>query len=753
MRPLGDTLGHYTIVAHLGTGGMGEVYRATDTRLDRDIALKILPPEVAGVPDRLERFQREARAIAALNHPNIVTIHSVEQIGDVHFLTMELVEGRPLDRAMNGRPLPVPEVTAIARAIVDALAAAHAKGIVHRDLKPANVIVGDAGRVKVLDFGLAKIRTTPSHGPNGRTGNTATSLGTEIGTVLGTPAYMSPEQVSGRDVDHRSDIFSFGIVLYELSTGVRPFRGRSAAELASSILRDQPPPPAGLHAAIPATLSRVITRCLQKDVTARYSSMAEIADVLRSLDPSPHARDSAEASIAVLPFQNLSADPDNEFFGDGLAEEILTALAHVEGLRVAARTSSFSFKGRRTELAEIGAKLHVATVLDGSVRRAGHRLRVSVQLVDVAKGTPIWSERYDREMADIFDVQDEIAQAITEKLKVTLGSGAGARLVKTATGNVEAYELYLRGRAMLLRRGRHVLEAAECFQRATELDPGFAAAWSGLADANTVRGYWGMAPPGETMPKALTAARRAVALAPDLAEAHSALAMALLLWERDYAGAERAFLRCLALNPAYTQGRDWYGQFLLGWAHGRMSEAVEETRKALASDPLSAYATALLAFTLLSDDRATEALAVARRGVELDAGSLLTHWVRGMAAQEQGELEEALASYRRAEEVSNHHPYPIVHTILAFADFNRLDEANADYARLMKVAASGYVGFAELALAASAIGEMDRAIELAHQACDERDPMLLPIARSFPASRRLRADPRFVEIQRRLNLP
>ena len=441
----GAKLGPYEILAPLGAGGMGEVYRARDTRLGRDVALKVLPQAFAQDVERMARFQREAKAMAALNHPNIVTIFSVEETDGLHFLTMELIEGQSLDRLIPQGGLPVERILGIARPLAEALAVANEKSIIHRDLKPANVMVTGDGRVKVLDFGLAKEARPARHDEATQT----YANQTRAGVVMGTPAYMSPEQIAGRAVDHRTDIFSLGIILFEMATGQRPFKGESSAELVSSVLRDNPSLISEIRADLPAGLARVIRRCLEKDPAQRVQNAREIAnemgDMAGGAKPSSGASSAlasdAGPSVAVLPFKNLSADPENEYFSDGLAEEILNALSQVKGLSVAARTSSFSFKGKATEISEIASKLHVANVIEGSVRRAGNRIRVTVQLVDAKNGFQLWSERYDRQMEDIFEVQDEIARAIAERLKVILSAGA-----VRATENLEAYELYLKGR-------------------------------------------------------------------------------------------------------------------------------------------------------------------------------------------------------------------------------------------------------------------------------------------------------------------
>jgi eukaryotic-like serine/threonine-protein kinase len=746
--PAGVRLGRYVIVSLIGRGGMGAVYRATDSSLGRDVALKVLPADVAADLDRLERFRREARALAALNHPNIVTIYSVEREGDTHFLTMELVTGDPLDRLIHGQGLPIDRVRQIACTVAEALVAAHGKGIVHRDLKPANIVITESGQVKVLDFGLSKITAADAPSIEG----SATHLATKAGAVLGTPAYMSPEQITGADVDHRSDIFSLGVILYEMTTGIRPFGGRSHAELATSILRDVPKPVGELRPTVPADLGRVIDRCLEKNAVSRFSSMAEVR---QELERGVHApgRGAAAPSIAVLPFKNLSADPDSEFFGDGLAEEILNALSQIDGLRVAARTSSFSFKGQPSGVNDIAAKLQVATVLDGSVRRAGSRVRVTVQLVDAGNGFQLWSERYDREISDIFDVQDEIAHAIASRLQVTLADGATSRLVKPVTTNVEAYELYLRGRALLFKRGKHTVQGMECLKRAVELDPHFASAWAGLADAYTIRGFWSAAPPSEVMPKALTAARRAVALDPELAEAHCAHATALLFWDRDYEAAGAAYLRSLELNPQYTQGRAWYAVFWLQLVGGRHREAVTEARRVLDADPLSAYATTILAFVLAVAGEAAEALPFARLGAQRDPESLLCHWIHGQAAHWAGKEDEAIAAFTRACDVSDRSAYPLANLAVAYANWRRPSEARALYEELLEKRARGFVACGPLAMAAAAAGDMDDAAEFMQQSCDEREPVLLWYFRVYPDWQRLRNHPRSSDVGRRLALP
>ena len=562
----GVRLGPYEIVAALGAGGMGEVYRARDTKLNRDIALKILPDAFARDTDRLARFEREARVVAALNHPHVVTIFSIEEHDGVRFMTMELVEGPTLAQVIAGGALAPARFFDIAIALADALSAAHRKHIIHRDLKPANVMVTDDGRVKVLDFGLARALDADAF----QLGDDATHLGTQAGAIVGTMPYMSPEQIEARPLDHRTDLFSLGIMLYELLTGSRPFRGDSPAALMSSILRDHVPPIAERRTDLPEGVGRIVDGCLEKNPRERIQTASEIHSALQvsrrawesgaAKSAGPTATDTmlrpAEraTSIAVLAFTDMSASKDQDWFCDGIAEEILNALTPLEGLRVAARTSAFSFKGKGDDLRSIGQKLNVTTVLEGSVRRAGDRVRITVQLSEVANGYQLWSERYDRDLKDIFDVQDEIARAIAERLRVTLAAGKGDRLVAQATTNVEAYQLYLRGRALVERRGASVPAGLDLLRTAVELDPGYSLAWAGIADALTVLAYSGVVRGVESKAEAMAAAKRSIELEPSSAAGHSALACATLLFENNRAMAKREFEHVLNLHPELLDG-------------------------------------------------------------------------------------------------------------------------------------------------------------------------------------------------------
>ncbi len=1157
----GTKLGCYEILAPLGAGGMGEVYRARDTKLNRDVAIKVLPAELAHDPERLVRFEREAQVLASLNHPNIAQIYGVEESSGTRALVMELVEGRTLDQVIPQSGLAPEQFFAIALSLADALHAAHQKHVTHRDLKPANVMVTGDGRVKVLDFGLARVVAPDAASEAGNSDEGATRMElTRAGTIVGTWPYMSPEQIDARPLDHRSDIFSLGILLYEMATGRRPFQGDSNVSLMISIMRDHPRPVSDLRGDIPAHVSQVIARCLTKspsdriqsaqeillelkaqrsassgsavagsrssttatassadlriavlpfasrgknadaealaeglseditaglarfsylrvveqgdagkssaryvvegslraagatvrinvwlldkesetrlwsetydrtltaeglfelqdDITSRvvvaiadqngvlvrsmagalkYRVAAELpvddlvilhfahlqqmrleesaalrdalekalerepnhalgwaclawfyggllwrkktpeamerqrrasersieadprcemgwltmamgglfrrdaagfrlaaeralalnplnstvvayvaqflcgvsgewergmelnrrireihpqhsgwyhftpvwyyyragdlekallhakqinmpsmamsqlwlasiaarlgraADVHAALEnvkrtepalldpdvardrvsaflwdeaelqgfmdgfmkaqaladaaPEPVAREKpvpgSNASIAVLPFADMSEAKDQEWFCDGIAEEILNALTHLRGLNVAARASAFSFRGKSGDLREIAEKLHVKTVLSGSVRRAGNRVRITVELTLISNGYRLWSERYDRELEDIFDVQDQIARAVAEHLRVTLAGEAEARLVPKATENMSAYQLYLKGRAFLYRRGAGTGQALESFKKAVDLDPGYGLAWVGISDVYAVLSYYGVISASEAREQIFGAVRRAVALAPDAAETHLAVAHQSLLLELDVARSEREFLRALEINPVYVQARCWYGVILLQWVCGRSEEGLRQARRALEDDPLSAYAYAILALSLYTARRSEEGVEAARAAVKLDPSTFLGHLALGCCLASAGRTEEAIAVYEHALAMSGRSPMIVQNLARLFAGCGRHAEAESLYQELLQRAASGNVANSLLAPAALAAGHNDEAMDFAQRAWKEREPSFLLFARVFPDYDGLRQQPWFAEIFR-----
>jgi eukaryotic-like serine/threonine-protein kinase len=633
----GTRLGPYEVAHPIGAGGMGEVYRARDPRLGRDVAIKVLSDVESD--ERLRRFEHEARAAAALSHPNILSIFDVGA-GDVPFLVTELLDGETLGAIVERGPLSTERTVDLALQLVAGLAAAHARGIVHRDLKPDNVFVTADGRVKILDFGLAKHTAALSDAEE----PTMAALTTR-GMILGTIGYMAPEQVRGREADQRADIFAAGASLFEMLTGQRAFRGDSAADTMSAILND-PPSALVFGAATPPALVRIVRRCLEKNPDDRFQSARDLGFAIESISdirftiPEPPAQ-SDHSSVAVLPFANLSADGDNQYFSDGLAEDLINALTRLAGLRVASRTSSFRFRGRDEEIRTIGRDLGVGAILEGSVRRSGSRLRITAQLTDVADGYHIWSERYDREMADVFDIQDEIVGSIVTALAPTLvGEAKGG--MRRPTENLEAYELYLKGRHFWNQRSPAVVGTAiRCFEEAIGKDSAYALAYSGLADCYSILRVYGWTPAGHSQPRALEAVTKALTLEPELAEAHFSNALYVFHFERHWRLARKHFLEALASRPRVAMFEAYYGLFLATEydyleARARIARAIE-----LDSHSSIVHFLAAAAGCAMGDHRFARRHAA--RALELQPESMGARWPQTVALAMAGRFDEAIA--------------------------------------------------------------------------------------------------------------
>jgi serine/threonine-protein kinase len=681
---------------------MGEVYRARDPRLGRNVAIKVSHEQFS------DRFQREARAVAALNHPNICTLYDVGP----NYLVMEYIEGTPLKG-----PFSTEKAREIALQIASALVEAHRKGVIHRDLKPANILLTGTG-VKLLDFGLAK-----SEQPAG--GDESTGWRTEAGAVLGTAGYMSPEQASGKPGDARSDIFSFGSVLYEMLSGQRAFQGATAVAAVAAVLHKDPP---SLHA--PPEFVRIVARCLRKTPTERFQSAADLQAALAG----ETALSAAQPSIAVLPFANMSRDADDEYFSDGLAEEIINALAQMPGLKVIARTSAFAFKGKNEDIRRIADALGVTTVLEGSVRRAGSRIRVTAQLIEARNGTHLWSQRYDRELADVFAVQDEISAAIAGALKVKL-----APVPERKMPSLPAYEAYLRYRSY---QWKFTPEASrrsrECLEKALALDPDFALPYVGLADYHFALASVGAIRSADAMPRARELARRALEIDPALPEAHAMLGIVAGHYDYDWDEAERRFRLATAREPLSPHLRTWYAVLWL-LPTGRAEEASQQLARAIDEDPLSAVQYHVRSLVLQNLGLDEEALASHRKAVEVDP-QFWVGWLQlGLHYAIRGRHAEALPCAERAYHMAAELTYTI--GVMAGALLNAGQPGHADklLARLHRDSYAGPVGLFHYYLACR---DFERAAEWADKAAGERFPGFIAHFRAYePLLRDRRAWP------------
>ena len=655
----GTRLGPHEIVAPLGAGGMGEVYLARDTRLGRDVAIKGLPESFAATPERLARFEREARLLASLNHPNIAAIYGLEESSGTPYLVLELIEGESLAGRLTRGPLPVREALDVCIQIAAGMEAAHERGVVHRDLKPANVMLSTSGAVKVLDFGLAKGGAAEeASSPDLSLSPTVALAATGAGVILGTAPYMSPEQARGRAVDRGADVWAFGCVLFECLTGRQVFAGETVSDVIARILEREPDWNA-LPPSAPARLRDVLKRCLTKDAAARPRDIGdlrrELGAIATELSSGPAAGSARQAapSLAVLYFENLARDPESEYFCAGITEDILTDLSKVRGLRVASRNAVARYRGASPDLPKLAADLGVGAVLEGSVRRSGDRVRISVQLVNAADGFQLWAERYDRTMEDVFAVQEEIAASIAEALRVTLSPGEVASLAKNRPQDARAYDLYLRGRAKYGQYTEASLrEALELFGAATEADPEYALAWAGIGDCHGQLCQWGLnVDVAETARRGLEAARRAIAIAPRLPDGYKAESLNLRFMG-DLEGTERALIRALEADPRFTPALINMGIHCL--SRTDLAGAERYVRRALEVDPQDAFSTIWLSVLAHFTRRGEEALTLATRVRALsdeDFYITCSHAMRILIHLARGEVGAAAAAHREASAV------------------------------------------------------------------------------------------------------
>jgi TolB-like protein/Flp pilus assembly protein TadD len=731
----------YTIERELGRGGMATVWLGEDHKFPRAVAVKVLHPELA-TSLGVERFLREIQTTAVLNHPLLVPLFDSGEAGGLLYYIMPYIEGETLRTRLKREPqLPIPEALQVTGDVAEALSYAHSHGVVHRDIKPENIMCY-AGRALVTDFGIARAVTAASLEPL-----------TKPGIGIGTPEYMSPEQAANEgEIDGRSDLYSLGCVLYELLTGSPPFTGATAQAVIARHRTDRPLPICSARPTVPVAVERAVFKALEKAPADRFATAGQFAAALRAQDVAAVDHDDGQ-SIAVLPFANLSAEPEFEYFGEGIADGIITALGRLPGLHVAARTSSFAFRNKGFDVAEVGAKLKVATVLEGGVRKDRQHLRVTAQLINATDGFQRWSERYDREMTvtDILAIQDEIAKAIADRLAVTFDSGALPRLVTPSTGSLDAYHLYLKGRHYVTLRGLGLRRAVQCFEQALAVDPDYALAHAGLAEACTLLVQYGLATAAALGPKAHAAADRALALAPDLAEAHCALGALYFVVDWDWTLAARHLHRAIELNSRYDAPQSWLA-YLLVFVAGQFEEGIALGRRAAEFDPLAPLPAMQLGMTLMGAGRWEAAIPPLERAAKLAPTMFLPPLHLGIVYNGLGRTAEAIASLELALATSGRHPWALAALGICYHSLGKLGDVQAIRDELAARARREHVQRVWLGVLSAALGRMDEAFELLDQACEERDG-ILPYAKRYPFFALLQQDPRMERIYRRIGLP
>ena len=832
---VGHSFGPYGIVAAIGAGGMGEVYLAEDSRLGRKVALKLLPSYFTMDEERVRRFQQEARAASALNHPNIITIHEIGQVEQRHFISTEFIDGETLSQHLDGRRMNVAEALDISTQIASALSAAHLAGIIHRDIKPENIMLRRDGIVKVVDFGIAKLseRGDPEEALDAE-GVTKVLLKTEPGVVMGTAAYMSPEQARGKEVDARTDIFSLGAVIYEMLSGRVPFAGETAADIIAALIHKEPQQLSTLVPNIPAELQHIVSKTLRKDPDERYQTVKSLlvdlkalkqeldfsAKLERSVSPDRKdtaPKDSAQAapgntamenvgtqavtarttssaeyivrtikqswrsfaaamavlllaalgfgywsynhrsstatqveSIAVLPFVNESGNPEVEYLSDGMTESLINSLSQLPKLSVKARSSVFRYKDKQVEPQQVAKELSVQAILNGRLVQRGDDLALYLSLVDAQSGNQLWGEQYNRKLIDLVSLQGEIARDVSSKLRLRLSGADKQKLAKNYTENTEAYQLYLKGRYHILKLKRsETQKGLEYFQQAIAIDPSYALAYVGLAEANRALTLTGELPATEYMPKAKAAGQRAIEIDDTLAEAHSALGMIISWYDWDWNEAEKQAKRALELNPNSSDGHLVYAHVL---SHtGRHAAALTEAKRARELDPLNLRTSTLEALILLNAGQTDEALARLQKTLELDPNFWFAHVFASDAYIEKGLFAEAVAEARKARELSGSVSQPFSFLGYALAKSGKREEARAVLEELLKLSTERYVPPYYVALIHKGLGEHNEAIAWLERGYEQRDPRMV-FLKSEQKWNDMHADPRFQDLLRRVGL-